>query len=281
MSLSLLVTIAVLFLLSFFTLIQIYCHRTCITCMTGMMIAMTVGMTVGLVTGTIFGIVFAGDLFTSTLIGVGAGMVMGILTGLPISVMAVLDGLLSGLMGGMMGAMLGEMIAPSYTSLLIKLLFILFIVIFLLLFYLMFREIKSFRIPLGPVLGLFLLVVGSNQVSTPIHVWPSGLEVMKNMTVDSPKGKEVIIHVKEYTYQPRELQLEVGRQVTLVLDNMGKLEHDIQITGIAPEVIHLTAEPGMMKKITFVPQKTGVFQMICTHPGHQQFSMKGLVRVVE
>jgi uncharacterized cupredoxin-like copper-binding protein len=281
MSLSLLVPIAVLFLLSFFTLFGVFRHRTSITCMTGMMIAMTMGMTLGLDIGTIFGVIFSGDLFTSTLIGMGVGMAIGVLAGLPISVMAVLDGLLSGLMGGMMGAMLGEMVAPSYTGLLIKLMFILAILIFLLLFYLMHREIKSFRFPLGPVFVLFLLVVGSNQVSVPIHVRPVGMEAMKGTTIESPRENEVMIYAKEYTYQPRELQLKVGRQVTLVLKNEGKLEHDIEITSIAPHLIYLTAGPGMTEKLTFVPQKAGMYQMICTHPGHQQFSMKGLVRVVE
>ena len=143
MSLSLLVTISVSVFLSLVVVIYSVVNQRKITCMTGMMVAMSLGMLVGLLGGVIVGMIFSGNLFLSTIIGMGLGLVAGCLTGLPISTMAVLDGVLSGTMGGMMGAMLGEMIVPDYRDTMIKILFVFFIVTIFTLLYMLQNEVGN------------------------------------------------------------------------------------------------------------------------------------------
>lgn len=140
MSISLIVTFAVMALLTILILIITWKRQKKITCMTGMMIAMSLGMLTGLFGGVIFGVIYNGNLFFSTIISMSLGMGIGFFSGLPISVMSVMDGMLSGLMGGMMGAMLGEMIAVQYWDQMIKVMFVLFIGLVITLIYIIQEE---------------------------------------------------------------------------------------------------------------------------------------------
>jgi hypothetical protein len=126
-SLTILLNGMIVTIFSLTVIAYVFIKRKNITILTGMMVAMALGMLVGLTSGLLVGILYTGNLFFSTVFGMGIGFLSGFLTGLPISVMAIIDGVLSGIMGGMMGAMLGEMISAQYQSPIIHIMTVIFV----------------------------------------------------------------------------------------------------------------------------------------------------------
>lgn len=295
--------------------------RNRIPCMTGMMIAMTLGMMVGLMAGVIFGVLYSGNLFLSTLLSMSIGIGAGFLAGLPVSVMAVLDGMLSGLMGGMMGAMLGEMVPIEYQNSLIQIMFVLFIGIILILLYMMQQEFtrkedsKSslFQHPLFMTGVLAAFFFGYNQLGSAVHITQGGggdiahpqhgsvekgignqshplVKTKENNRSD--EGRQIIVRAAEFSYAPAQINLRVGEKVTLVLDNEGKVEHDLEIVQLKANIggqdlshgakqndVHIHAGPGEVQAITFTPLQSGEYKVFCTIPGHEEAGMVGVVNV--
>ncbi|GAB7388441.1 hypothetical protein BSNK01_22780 [Bacillaceae bacterium] len=310
MSLALLITVAVISILSLAVIGHIFYNRKNITCMTGMMIAMTLGMMVGLTAGAILGVVFNGDLFRSTLLAMGIGIAAGFLTGAFVSVMAVLDGTLAGIMGGMMGAMLGEMIPSDDRDMLIKIMFVLFVGITLILFYMLQQEFarkngvraRLFHNPLFMALSLGIFFFGYNQLGATIplslkdqmegsHPMPSQME--RQQKEEKVGTTSLLVQAKEFAFFPEQMVVFQGQPTKLVLQNIGNQAHDLEIVGLQAKVmepgqnhhkqknaVHLHTAPGESQELTFVPQETGVFHIICTLPGHQESGMEAIIKVI-
>lgn len=314
MSLSLLVTVGVIFILSLVVIGYAFYQKTKIPCMTGMMIAMTLGMMAGLTAGVILSIFYAENLFVSTLLGMMVGMTAGFLAGLPVSIMAVLDGALSGLMGGMMGAMLGEMITLSYRDAIIKTMFVLFVGIIMILFYMMQQELTSgngkrrfslFHHPLVMVVVVGAFFLGYNQLGSTVifsqeyqKYVPLQQHGLMNPGDQNLFIVSVFIEAKEYAFSPDMIKIPNGQPVTIILKNIGTQEHDLEIVGLNAKMlesnhnghddsshggmsgIHVHTKPGDSQKITFVPLQSGVYRMICTLPGHKKSGMEGFIEVI-
>lgn len=295
MPISLYVTLIGIFILTIWIIWNTIYHRKKITVMTGMMISMVLGMGVGLTIGVILGILLAGDLFSSTILAMIIGIAAGFLAGLPIGLMAVLDGALAGMMGGMMGAMLGVMISPEYQDTLIRIMFLLLTGTIIILFQLMQQEfIKSKALISRPFVMIVLFaffIIGYNQMESVI---PSSHSANINNNHHSMSANNLVIQADEYSFSPSHTEIIAGEKITMTLDNIGEVEHDLEIKELKADMmeqdsshnhqknngeIHVHSMAGEKQEISFIPVTPGKYSYICTIPGHAEAGMTGIIEV--
>ncbi len=279
--------------------------RSNLTLMSGMMVAMASGMVMGLGAGVIAGILFKGDLFISTAIGACTGIIIGGLTGISVGIVGFLDGVLSGLMGGMMGAMLGEMSKPGYHEITTRLLFIFCLAISFLLFFIINHEkekeskTKYLKVTQSPV--IMTLVVGiiifSSNLQGPIwdeHTDHSAHKGHSNSITNDPQEKVISIAANEFSYLPSTLTIKKGEKVTILLNNVGEVEHDLEIETDNVQIfsssnqhnhgsnnlVHIHLTPKTEGKVIFTVLEAGTFVFRCTIPGHEEAGMKGTIKVM-
>lgn len=295
MTFALSATLAVIFILILFIIWETIRHRSKISNMAGMMISMALGMIGGLTVGVILGILLLGDLFSSTILAMLIGILAGFLAGLPIGLMPVIDGALAGMMGGMMGAMLGEMIALEYQETIIRIMFLLFVGIIVILYRMMQQEfINSKAIINHPVtmIVLFIIItVGYNQVGPLI---PSS-NSPNNSSHHSMDANNLVIQADEYSFSPSHTEIKAGDMVTITLDNIGEVEHDIEIIGMEAKIeeqssshdhgqennqLHVHSFPGEKQDISFTTSTPGTYRYVCTIPGHEELGMTGVIEIV-
>ncbi|AMX83178.1 hypothetical protein GS3922_05485 [Geobacillus subterraneus] len=312
---SILLTGIIVTILSLIVIVFVFIKRKKITCMIGMMVAMALGMLVGLTGGLLVGILYSGNLFFSTLLGMGFGFLSGFLTGLPISVMAIIDGVLSGIMGGMMGAMLGEMISPEHQNSMIRVMLVIFVGMIGIVLYMLQQETgfnrfsfinKIFHNPLLLSIVFLLFFYTYNHLynelaqdhNVPIKNSHMSQSMTHNKSSGSPlnsstKAKKVVIEATEFAYFPKDFKLSAGQPVTLIFKNSGEVEHDIEFENMKVsllqqshhgnhsknQTVHIHSLPGKTAEIRFIPVESGVFRFYCTVPGHKESGMVGFVEV--
>lgn len=293
------IALAIIALMPVYIISKTFKYRGKIPCMTGMMIAMTLGMSVGITAGVILGIVYSGNLFYSTILGIAVGVIAGVLPGVLVSMMAVMDGLLSGMMGGMMGAMLGDMVAPEFWDPLVKIMLMLFVATMIILFRMMQQEFmkKETSWLTHPVLiivlfGLFFF--GYHQLgSTVSSTEPFGQDQAHSQ--HQAKTKQWVVQSAEFAFSPNQITVRSGEKITIVLDNVDNIEHDLEIIGLdvknvessnehhhnqADNKLHIHAQPGTKQVMSFTPIQLGTYQYVCTIPGHKEAGMFGTIEVL-
>ncbi|MFK9120387.1 plastocyanin/azurin family copper-binding protein [Peribacillus frigoritolerans] len=273
--------------------------------MSGMMVSMATGMVSGIVGGTIIAIYYSGDLFQSTVWGILVGIIIGFITGLPFGILAVTDGVLSGLMGGMMGAMLGEMIPSENIEQLLKILFILFMGVHLLMIYLLLSEMKEkqtnivVKLMKNPLFsgGFLVCSIYLLNFTGPIMSKNIGNEQHQHNQETVPKeniSNAIALEVKalDFSYEPRNISINRGKEYEITLKNDGKDEHDINIVsrdefykkntedlhGEGSFHLHAKAGESASAKIGSLPAGNYIFY--CTLPGHKEAGMIGKITVM-
>ena len=83
----------------------------------------------------------------------------------------------------------------------------------------------------------------------------------------------VSITASEFKFNPTSIQAAVGQKVTLTLHNTGVVEHDVTIPSAG---FSLLARAGQTATGDFTFEKPGVFDFICSIPGHKDAGMKGV-----
>lgn len=273
----------------------VFIFRNKISSSAGMMTAMSMGMLIGLLGGTIVGVINPGGLFPSTIMGVLIGLVGGYITGLPFTTMAVLDGGLSGMMGGMMGVMLGDMVASNQGALLLEYMFWMFICFTLILIYLLY-DVTMLKLPvlvrnpllLTIILALFFVVIEQFNIPKEVShkeqiVSPhtkheeeiDALNVGEGIALIDNKTKVI---ATDFSYSPNILQIEAGKPFTLIMNNEGDVEHDLELTTPEGSVIHIHALPGEETQEQ-LNLPIGTYQFVCTLPGHKEAGMIGSIVV--
>jgi uncharacterized cupredoxin-like copper-binding protein len=273
--------------------------------MSGMIIAMASGMMMGLAVGVIAGILFKGDLFISTVIGAGAGIIIGGLSGIHVGIMGFLDGVLSGLMGGMMGAMLGEMINPSYHEMTTRILFLICLVISFLLIFIINHTKESeteyidvTQKSIGMML-VFIVIIFSSIAQGPIWSEQDSKLSHQGHSDTSNKnenntGRIITMDADEFNYLPNSLTIKKGEKVTIILSNVGEVEHDIEIMTEKVQIysssnehdhqdgniVHIHVAPKSKGKVVFTALEEGTFVFKCTIPGHDEAGMKGTIKII-
>lgn len=98
----------------------------------------------------------------------------------------------------------------------------------------------------------------------------------------------------DYQYEPNEITIPAGQQITLDLINNGAAPHEFVIMKLGTTVgesfgdedeeniyWEQEVEPGQQMSVTFTaPNEPGVYQFVCGIEGHYTAGMKGTIRVV-
>lgn len=268
------------FTLLFWILIFTYYYKKRISSMVGMLVSMVLGMTVGLSLGTLIGLLYPDHFFYASLISMLIGALIGVTAGFPISIMAVLDGLLSGIMGGMMGAMFGVMIPSEYINTTANLIGVISAGVIFILFLLIKEEvgllsnkvqIHFFEKPLIFFLFVCFFLYSNNQ----LYLYPVGAEVdhaehISIMEKPDQEITQITVDATDFKFPSGTISINKGEKVSLTLNNNGFVEHDFDIVGTD---IHVHAEPGKDETIIFSLDKPGIYEAICTIPGHKESGM--------
>lgn len=289
-------------LLTFVVVILAVSWKKSFRTMQGMMISMFFGMNVGLTAGVLLGVTYQGNLFLSTILSMTFGVLAGSLCGLCFGILSVLEGVMAGLMGGMMGAMVGEMIRVDQSISLIQLFLILSLSTIFIMAIL--KTPRNSRIHtkkwlLKPILLSSIIavyIIGGNSFVEK-HGTLTELELPKSHHSATTKSTEnldsesqmIVLETADMKYSTNEINVEKDRAVNLTLTNLDQIEHDIEIkvpslpidnesqhgNGTRNNVIHLHASPKSTETLTFTPFESGVYEFICTVPGHREIGMVG------
>jgi uncharacterized cupredoxin-like copper-binding protein len=117
-------------------------------------------------------------------------------------------------------------------------------------------------------------------------------------TPDSGGGSaEVRVQAEGFSFSPSTLTSAVGRETTLILENLDDTEHDFQIDEIDAEIIGsdpsiaehgsehsgaalaVHSEAGESSSVTFKTDDPGSYEFYCTITGHKDAGMVGTLIV--
>lgn len=84
-------------------------------------------------------------------------------------------------------------------------------------------------------------------------------------------GKTIDVKMTEFAFDPKEITVKQGEPVTINLNNQGSVAHSFEVKEFGAKSDSIPA--GQTGKLTFTPNKTGEFQIICYEPGHVDSGM--------
>ena len=88
----------------------------------------------------------------------------------------------------------------------------------------------------------------------------------------------IVIESTEFALTPATIDLPIGQEVTIRLDNAGAIPHNIRLEGLD---VFVEAEAGMTSEATFTtPSESGTVSFICDLAGHADAGMIGEFRLV-
>jgi nitrite reductase (NO-forming) len=96
--------------------------------------------------------------------------------------------------------------------------------------------------------------------------------------VPSSLSANVTITSSEFKFSPSHIQVPLAQKVTFTLDNKGVVEHDVTIQAAG---FSLLAKAGQVATGEYTFDKPGVFDLICSIPGHKEAGMQGTLTVVD
>lgn len=94
----------------------------------------------------------------------------------------------------------------------------------------------------------------------------------------------------DHAFDRREVRIDKGQPVRVVLSNGGSAEHDFVIQGLEATVtragmhgqgLHAHTPPGKTDIVEFIPLQSGNYVAICTIPGHKEAGRKVAINVVD
>jgi uncharacterized cupredoxin-like copper-binding protein len=101
------------------------------------------------------------------------------------------------------------------------------------------------------------------------------------------------ISMVEFEFDPAEPTVPAGEEITLVLENAGSVEHnwvllaaDVRLEDEADltddmVLFEQAVDPGQSVTTTFTAAGRGIYQVICSIPGHFTAGMEGRLTVVD
>lgn len=92
----------------------------------------------------------------------------------------------------------------------------------------------------------------------------------------SPGASKQVIKAKEFAFSPAEFTVQTGATVNVELHNGGSIFHTFTITELNFE---LEANGGQTASGALRTDRAGVYEFICSVPGHAQSGMRGRVTV--
>ncbi|MGJ9460479.1 plastocyanin/azurin family copper-binding protein [Oceanobacillus sp. CF4.6] len=118
-------------------------------------------------------------------------------------------------------------------------------------------------------------------------VIPSSHSPNSNNNHHSMSTNNLVIQADEYSFSPSHTQIIAGEEITITLDNIGELEHELKIKEVNSshnhqknnDEIHVHSMAGEQQEISFTPVSPGEYSYICTIPGHAEAGMIGIIEV--
>lgn|SRR5690606_19442484 len=92
----------------------------------------------------------------------------------------------------------------------------------------------------------------------------------------APQAERNEVLLGDFYFEPAELEVQSGQEVTLRLRNVGATIHNFRIDEFQ---VDQDVEAGRDETITFTPDQAGTFRIICDIPGHVEAGMVGTLRV--
>jgi uncharacterized cupredoxin-like copper-binding protein len=107
---------------------------------------------------------------------------------------------------------------------------------------------------------------------------------------------EITVEATDFTYDPVSITVPAGQPVTLMLKNMGKVEHDFvidkinvtdveasdsspaehhQMGGMPEYDLHFFAKAGETASLQFTALEPGKYEIFCSIEGHKEAGMIG------
>jgi uncharacterized cupredoxin-like copper-binding protein len=110
----------------------------------------------------------------------------------------------------------------------------------------------------------------------------------------APTNGQLLVRASEWKFVPDVIELTEGEQVTITLQNGGRILHNLKIKDMPANVIasdstgplkakegdaFVGADNGVRGTLQLVPLKAGTYTFRCTIRGHEQRGMKGTIIV--
>ncbi|WP_205427555.1 cupredoxin domain-containing protein [Halorussus sp. MSC15.2] len=107
--------------------------------------------------------------------------------------------------------------------------------------------------------------------------YPTEFEDTPTPTTQEAAGTEIEVTGQEYTFDPEEITVEQGNEVTIRFRNVGTISHNFKLPkfGVKTDTIL----PGRTASVTFTPEEVGKFTYVCGVPGHAREGMRGTLVV--
>ncbi|MBI3158825.1 MAG: cupredoxin domain-containing protein [Chloroflexi bacterium] len=93
-----------------------------------------------------------------------------------------------------------------------------------------------------------------------------------------PETVTVQLEAEDIKWSQTEIEVEVGQELFLIIENKGVLDHDFVIDALDIEVRLL---PGDVQEISLTFEEPGVIEFHCAVPGHLDAGMQGVITVTE
>lgn len=91
-----------------------------------------------------------------------------------------------------------------------------------------------------------------------------------------PEEVEVNVTAGEGYFEPDEITVDLGQDVTIVVENVTDVDHTFTIDELDVDV---SLAPGEQEEVTFTAAEEGSFEFYCAEPGHRDAGMYGYLEV--
>lgn len=93
---------------------------------------------------------------------------------------------------------------------------------------------------------------------------------------NSSADRTVEVVAKEFSFEPKQIEVEAGQTVRLKLDNQGSLSHNLFVEGGGHTE---TIQGGKTATVTVTVPDSGRMAYWCNVPGHREAGMEGTLVV--
>jgi uncharacterized cupredoxin-like copper-binding protein len=145
------------------------------------------------------------------------------------------------------------------------------------------KMINRFLKTSGWMLFILVVMVACSSNENESNSLPESSSVLEpNSAPESnPAPAEQIVHLevdaKDLLFEPKEIRVKKGENVHITFNNKGKMPHDLTIQDLNAGTD--TISGGSSDELSFVADKQGTFQFICSVPGHAEAGMVGTIIV--
>ncbi len=91
-----------------------------------------------------------------------------------------------------------------------------------------------------------------------------------------PEEVEVNVTAGEGYFDPDVITVDLGQDVTVVVENVTDIDHTFTIDELDVDV---SLAPGAQEEVTFTAAEEGTFEFYCDEPGHRDAGMYGYLEV--